>query len=673
MGIAEAGRLREHMRRILRAVQLNGIRPDNLGDYFAGLGILAAASREWPTIRGCWTSDHFVLLDAGLDRERLEHYLRERWKPTAYERWWVPAQKKDTAAGTDNNIQAARSVETVQRVKLLDCHIAGSGKNSFNPVFGSGGNIGRRDLQVPSQESRDKRIHEDSLAWLRHTLYSEGMPVFPELSSVGTWFVYANKTFNSGQKWYREGRMSPWSFLLAMEGALLLRGGVGKRLGSHAKPYAVFPFVSGAASPADEGEVGMAPKGEFWAPLWNAPANLAEVNGLLERGMARIGNRAARSPHEFAIAALAAGVDAGVSSFVRFSLRQTTSSQVFEAIPKSHIDVNREGRDASLVQPLLAWTERLPPDPRDKKQKGKFQGLRGPIEECIIALAERPGEAEVWRAALLVLAGTQDRIDKNGMLRERCIAIPWLNDKWFDKAWPEPTPELELARAIASIGADTQTPIQCNIFGVEVRGKGIYFVQKKRPQHVVWHGGEPVRMLAGVLERRLIDTLAGGELPLLGSRPCAVGVVQAFLSLDIDCEVVARWIPPLSLINWGKRTASEDRRTGPDEHSLYGLFRPLFHPERLQISGEDLLRPKPLPRPVTARTLLNLIRQEAWQEALRLASNRYLAAGRSVVEMPTDVRADGDLIAASLLVPVESDEVVRQLRRWLKPSKRSGN
>jgi CRISPR-associated protein Csx17 len=343
MGIAEGGPFEGAMRRTLHAVHLNGIRPDSLGDYFAGLGILAAASQEWPTVRGCWESNHFVLLGEGLDRQRLEGYLRERWEPTPYERWWRSAQKKDTKAKSDHAIQAARAIEDLRRVKLLDCHIVGSRRNKFNPVFGTGGNIGKRDLDVPSEQARGERMRAGSLDWLRHTLYFEGMPKFPELSSAGTWFVYANKTFNSGQGWYREGRLSPWSFLLAMEGAVLLRGGAGKRLGSNAKSYAVFPFVSEAASPPEEGQVGMAPKGEFWAPLWTCPANLAEVSGLLERGLARIGNRAAKSPHEFAIAALAAGVDAGVSAFVRFSLRQTTSSQVFEAIPKSHIDVDREG------------------------------------------------------------------------------------------------------------------------------------------------------------------------------------------------------------------------------------------------------------------------------------------------------------------------------------------
>jgi CRISPR-associated protein Csx17 len=673
MGITKARPFEGAVRRTLQAIHLLGIQPDSLGDYFAGLGVLAAAAREWPQIRGCWTGNHFVLLGEGLNRERLETYLLVRWEPTLYEHWWVHAQKKDKK--NDLNLQAARSAEELGRVKLLDSNIVGAGgRKNFNPIFGTGGNVGRRDLQVVSQHALAGRTDLRSLAWLGHTLHGEGSPELPELTSTGTWFVYANRTFNSGQSWYREGRISPWSFLLAMEGALLLRGGVGKRFGSNAKPYAVFPFVTDAASPMDAGQIGMAKDGEFWAPLWTSPASLLEVGGLLERGLARIGRRTAKSPHEFAIAALAAGVDTGISKFVRFSLRQTTSRNSFEAIPKSQIQVNRNGSlDSSLVQPLLEWMDRLPFDPRDQKQKARFQGLRGPAEECLIALAERPGDDAVWQEALLVLATMQNKIDKNGDLRDRCAAIPWLSDAWFEKAWPAPTPELELARAIASIGAGTEMPVQCNIFGVEVRNKGVHLVAKTRPQRAVWHSGEPVRVLADVLERRLTDIPTGSDLPLGGTRPCGICALQAFLSRNIDYEVVTRWIPPLSLIRWGPRSADPDRQTGPDGHQLYGLFRPLFHPQELRFDGKNLLSPKPLPRPVTARTLLKLIRQEAWSEALRLASDRYLAAGRSVVEMPADVRADGDLVAGALLIPVESGEVIRQLQRWLRPPKRNRN
>src|SRR5208283_5542344 len=134
----------------------------------------------------------------------------------------------------------------------------------------------------------------------------------PELTSAGTWFVYANERFNSGQEPSSEkGWISPWAFLLAIEGVRLLRGGAARRLGSRARPYAVFPFLCDAPSPTTEGEIKLT-RAEFWAPVWERPTNCAELDALLERGLARVGDRAAQAPHEFALAALSAGTDSGV-------------------------------------------------------------------------------------------------------------------------------------------------------------------------------------------------------------------------------------------------------------------------------------------------------------------------------------------------------------------------
>ena len=170
---------------------------------------------------------------------------------------------------------------------------------------------------------------------------------------------------------------------------------------------------------------------------------------LLHRGLARLGGRAARAPYEFAAAALAAGVDAGVTEFARYELRQTTSSQVFEAIPREHIKTHGESTNRpqngwrSVASTLLlaliesGWLDRLPYEPCDSKQKGKFVGLRGPIEAAIMRIGERPGDPTRWQSLLLKLASAQARIDRNKVHRERCAALRPLDPAWFDLAWPE--------------------------------------------------------------------------------------------------------------------------------------------------------------------------------------------------------------------------------------------
>lgn len=619
-----------------------------------------------------------MLLGENLDYDSYESYLLKHWQPTAYERWWSEKQKIDTKARSDRQIQETRSWEENTKVRLLDSHIVGSGRNQFNRVLVMGGNIGRRDLSKAFKDAlallKDRTSPRVS-SWLRTTLLGTSEMPLPNLNSAGTWFVYANKTFNSGQSWYREGQISPWSFLLALEGALLLVGGVGRRLGSNAHHYAVFPFVTDAPSPTSDGEVGLA-RAEFWAPLWEHPANLAEVRALLQRGSARIGQRAAKAPHEFAVAALAAGVDAGIGTFVRFVLRQTTSGQVYEAIPRERITVRHtQDHTPDLIASLIPWLDRLPYEPRDSKQKGKFRGLRGPIEEAIVHVAEKPDEPEPWRRLLLRLAEVQGRIDHNQELRSRCRGLPFLDQAWFEKAWPSPLAEVLVARALASVGAGTEQPILVNIYGVEVDTRGaVRFPGDRRPQRAVWHTGSPLRVLAAVLERRLIDAKATDLLPLGGPCPCNAALVAAFLADTLDVEEIARWIPPLSLINWRRphRRVVDTSGLLPSDGAflLHALFRPLFHPSKISIEG-DVLFPKPLqPRAVTVRRMLSLIRGQAWEEAVRLARDRYLAAGRATVALPPDFRVDGESLAAALLIPMYDSEVGAGLRRWLLPTRR---
>ena len=66
------------MSALLTAVHCEGIRVDCLGNYLAGLGLLAAVSRRWPNVRGCWRRGHFVLVGESIEAEGLERYSAER-------------------------------------------------------------------------------------------------------------------------------------------------------------------------------------------------------------------------------------------------------------------------------------------------------------------------------------------------------------------------------------------------------------------------------------------------------------------------------------------------------------------------------------------------------------------------------------------------------------------
>jgi len=675
----------------LSVVHCHGVHTDSLGHYLSGIGLLAALAGRRPSVKASWKNNHLVLVGKDLTLAQVIEYLLSRWVPTSYEeRWWSKAQKKDTRAKTSANLQKERNCRSAGEVRLLDAHIVGTSKNHFNPVLGTGGNIGKRDLaklwSAADKLRRNKR--SEARSWLELTLSGDIEVDLPNLSGSGTWFVFANKSFNNGQSWYRDGRISPWSVLLAVEGALMLVGGVNRRLGANSRPYAVFPFISEPSRPTMDGEVGSS-KGEFWAPLWEHPATIAEVRTLFQRGMAQMGGRTAKAPHEFAIAALAAGVDAGVAEFVRYELRRTTSSKVYEAVPRQRIRVGSDRTevgsrphaqsDACLVMQLSesGWLDRLPYEPLDPKQKGKFVGLRGPVEAAIISAAEKPDEPDRWQRLLQLLAATQFRIDRNRSWRDRCNAVPLLHPMWFLRAWPEPMPEeLRIAQSVASIGAGTHTPLLMNVFGIQNDKYGRLFFPKSRPQRAIWNTGDPVRLFSEFVRRRLIDVSPTDEIPLRAACPCSAEFVNRFIAGALDTEMIARWLPPLVLIDWSKTSFTSGLNL---EHSsahdgsalLHALFRPFFHPGPIYAHGKILFPEDRRPCAGLARHLYSLLQHGDLNEAVQTARSAYQTVGRVVVTPQFDFSMDESRLAAALLIPQASKEIASGIERWIQPSRRS--
>lgn len=672
---------------------IGGLHASCLGDYLAALGVLRAATvmEMDGCIRGYWRSERFFLYGPVLtcNRETLCKYLLQKWEPTPFERWWSKAQaesKKDPDA-----LPKVRASERDERVDQLDAVMVQANRRIFNDLFGTGGNIGKRNLAAVWRRSLELSKTPEANSWLKHTLFGIDDVSLPDLKGAGTWFVFSNKTFNSGQEWYREGRLSPWSFLLAMEGALLLRGGVHRRLGTQTKGKAVFPFMCRPTAPATDGQVAHG-KCEFWAPLWNKPATMAEIEALFRGGLAEVGGRPASAPHEFAAAALDAAVDAGVSAFIRFDLRQTTSAQVFEALPREQIYVRRRRgpRYSRLLLPLITgrWIDRLPYEPQDSKQRGKFVGLRGPVEAAIVHVSEDPEDSERWRGLLLLIAQTQQRIDRNKNLREQCLPVPRLHTGWFERAWPDPPPELCVARAIASIhGSPTPTdgvteradPLLVHIFGVEMTRSGAPLFPKARPNRAVWHEGRPTRRVIDVLRRRLLDANELDPAPLHASRPCSIATAALYLAGApvFDDELLARWLPALTLIHWSKTIHNwEDKSIEPPElvHPLYSLFRPLVDPQDVRVNGKPLFpfsqSDSRQPHVAAIRSIVNLLLQNQIDEAVAHARRRYLGAGWRTFDPPvSEMVVDAERLAAALLIPIDPVEVAVRFRKdWLLPS-----
>jgi CRISPR-associated protein Csx17 len=357
-------------------------------------------------------------------------------------------------------------------------------------------------------------------------------------------------------------------------------------------------------------------------------------------------------------------------------LRQTTSANTYEAIGMGSAEVGREGSKsltAATIQ-IADWVESLPRD-KSSAQQSVFYGLRAPIERTLTRLAQKRDEPERWRDLLMAIGQTQRRVDLNQNWRSKARAISKLPSSLFEEAWPNLTvPEVEIARAIASLGP-SEYGMRHNIFGLSCVKKGQReMFADPRPASAVWHDGDPIRMLADVLERRLVDAeSAEGRAPappLRGRQFCSPALLDSFTRGEIDVSAVIGLIPALSLIAWrraqGGEMVAESSAASP-EFLLQGYFRPLFMAKLIRLrKGADHIRPDA----ARARALVKMIRGGMWHQAFAVAERVYRSCGIDVVRPPEYINVPGDRIAASFLIPVELAVTRVAFRRWTIQTKR---
>jgi len=124
-------------------------------------------------------------------------------------------------------------------------------------------------------------------------------------------------------------------------------------------------------------------------------------------------------------------------------------------------------------------------------------------------------------------------------------------------------------------------------------------------------------------------------------------------------------LPAMVLIGWrGFKGTPERFGAASGLYTLQALFRPLFHPGEIMLNGEPLFREPP--KATTARRLLHLIRSSDWVQAVDAARARYLAEGRRTIAPPVEIDADGERVAAALLIPMRSADVAGGIERWLE-------
>jgi CRISPR-associated protein Csx17 len=739
----------------LAVVPLPGLHLDSLGLGLAALGLLSLCSRRWQSVRGGWRGSVFYLAGGPATEAELLTYIGgvgERGEWSTYQKGWDNHQKADTKAKSGRNTALWRAREADEKsLPLLQSHIAPASRLSFNPLFGTGGNAGKRDFangwakakgaimppvetkrkggkktvaakregssQAPPEDKERAKLNADLAAFLR----GEPGICLADFNS-GCWFGAANKAFNSGTaKPFRDGQLSPWGMTLACEAFGLFQGSPARYLGSARRATGAFPFVTTGAAPTAAGEAGKN-LGELWLPVWEQPMSLPEVIALFQRGRAQVNGKGAITPPAFAAAILQRGVDAGIREFRRFLLLRTTSENTFESRLASVVPVagEAEASTAAALTRMLGLRDSLPAD-RKKGKRWIYAGLRGPLDEALVTLAETFGNeslrTENARAAVDTMISSLRVADRNRAHRLSKKASPprapirfqQLPGTWaaflLDKNGGDACAEARIGLALATLWGAEQNKekkkegaarLLAYWLGVQMRGP-FWNMPEEAPLRRVWGAGTLTANLAAVLQRRLIEEEPSAEPPFDSwHRACVdAGDIEMWLSGALDDAEVERWMMRFSLFDWNKdNITSVDRLLGHADPlgavsgslALFALFKPLFQTWLLSAllpagSKREAAKVGPLPGIVAQLARGDVI------AAAQLARNAYHAAGIEPAKLHSYEFAgeDPQRLAAALLIParrsgiteVTFDGLCRPVpalaHRWISPRKQVHN
>jgi CRISPR-associated protein Csx17 len=141
----------------------------------------------------------------------------------------------------------------------------------------------------------------------------KGTPFFPD----------AIKSYNQGTAWVtKEFPFCPLDYVLAVEGALAMRGATSKTLGARARTRAAFPFVfQGTDTMTDEKGNSLSLASSFWLPIWTRPTTFGELQSFILDCQARLPSKDCRFSSDFARAIRSQGVDAGFFAFQEFQFK----------------------------------------------------------------------------------------------------------------------------------------------------------------------------------------------------------------------------------------------------------------------------------------------------------------------------------------------------------------
>lgn len=297
----------------------------------------------------------------------------------------------------------------------------------FPLILGTGGNFGSMDISFTflknldalglldgqnSELAPEGKKHSNRRSLLRHALFNDNNAKLHK-GSTGQFDPGGVGGPNSSSFGDGAALANPWSFVLAMEGAMVFASAAARRLSAESQmggsrkasmPFTVAATAVGYGSAAG----GESPKGELWAPLWRDEMSFREIRHFISEGRSQWGRSQARSGLDFVRAAATLGVDRSVDEFVRYLISERHGQNVL-AVPIGRLKVTDQGRpEVDLLRQLDVWVRRA----RSNQEPGAVTAALNALDRAQFAVATHGG-ARRLQTVLAALAEAEQAVSRS--------------------------------------------------------------------------------------------------------------------------------------------------------------------------------------------------------------------------------------------------------------------
>lgn len=397
------------------------------------------------------------------------------------------------------------------------------GNPEWPSLLGTGGNDGNLDFtnnfmqqlgSLFNLKSESGQPHETAKGLLRDALWSAPANNL-ESAAIGQYQPGSAGGANSSTGFDGGNLVNSWDFVQMMEGAVLFTSRATRRLDPNAfskasAPFAVRPHAAGFATPGAE----KAQRGEQWMPLWRQPATLFDLATMLGEARVQLDRQTANRPVDMARSICRLGVARGIEAFVRYGYLERNGQSTL-AIPLGRVQVRYRPR-AYLIDDLAAWMDRVQRRSRDKIAPARLVHAERHLADAVFAALSHDHTPDRWQAILLAAAEIES-LQAAGTGIE-AGPIPALRPDWVS-AVAEDSTEFRLALALGSAAAGYTRegrpldPIRHHVLPLERAARRFKTADKKlvNDPRVVVSGRDPLRDLAAIVERRLIEAAQKGQ------------------------------------------------------------------------------------------------------------------------------------------------------------------